>query len=120
MGQITVDNQYDADYWKKRLYEITGAPPKVEGTWNYQVTITVPDALLPQEAIDAMKSMYDRNRARGVVEVNVGTVTPPITEREQVILDAMRERAKENALLREHNQATADEREERDGFTPLP
>ena len=93
MGTITVDNQHDADYWKRAFAELIGVPPGVEGRWNYTVTITADDRLLPQEAIDAMKAIYDRNKRRGVA-VKVAAPTPSIAEREGATRFAIHERTR--------------------------
>jgi len=93
MGTITVDNQHDADYWKRAFAELTGVPPGVEGRWNYTVTITADDRLLPQEAIDAMKAIYDRNKGRGL-PVEITNTTPSIAEREAATRFAIHERTR--------------------------
>ena len=92
MGTITVDNQDDADYWKRVFAELTGAPPAVDGQWDYRVTISVDDKFLPQETIDAMKSIYERNKRRGMA-VEVADPTPSIAEREAATRLAIHGRA---------------------------
>lgn len=74
MGQIIVDNAYDAEFWKQRFQEITGRRPEATGNWNYQVSIS--DDLLPQETCDALLSIRNRRKERdNVVEVKNPTVS---------------------------------------------
>ena len=78
MGQIMVDNQYDASYLESLLRALTGRRPVVEGGWNYQGVIS--DDQIPQSAMDAIYSTYRQNKVRGMVEVE--NPMPSIEERE--------------------------------------
>ena len=64
MGQITVETNYDGDYWKDLMYRVTGKLPTIKAIRSYRVTLSCDDSLLTQDTLDALVAVRNRNVAR--------------------------------------------------------
>ena len=106
MGQITVDNDHDKKYWKEFFTHVDGQPPVIEAVRDYRITLT--SALLEQETLDALVSIYNHDKRRGE-PVEVFAPTPSIEEREAAV-----------KMELERNRAVMDERMDKNGFASLP
>ena len=103
MGQVTVDNDADRDYWKGLLTHLTGEPPTVEGVRDYRITLT--SESIDQETLAALISIWQRNKGRA----------RPV----EVALPSLAEREEAARMQLERNRAVADERMGKDGTAPL-
>ena len=90
MGQITVNNDVDGNYWKQLLTYLTGVPPTVEAVRDYRITLTT--EAVDQNILDVLVSIRKRGYGRAQpVEVAL----PSLAEREDTAKLSLHQRIKE-------------------------